>query len=1108
MKKNRTYGLMDDIGLLKMIKIMRFTIFILFVSLTQTFAINSYSQQTKLNLDMRDVRVEEVIDIIEKNSEFFFMYNKNMINVDRKVDIKVADKSVSEVLDNVFSETDVIYSIKDRQILLINSQMIGIGNKIIIQQNNTVSGRVTDSSNLPLPGVTVVIKGTTQGTITDTDGNYTFPDVSGNKVLVFSFVGMKKQEIEVLDQSVINVIMIEETIGLEEVVAIGYGTVKKSDLTGSVSKITSEQLDKMQMTSIEQGLQGTSSGVHVVRSSGKPGGDITVQIRGNNSIMGGNNPLFVVDGLPMASGINDLATADIASIEILKDASATAIYGARGSNGVVLVTTKKGKAGADKINFSASYGIQQITTDKIEVLNSEQFAAIANEAAENDGMSKEFDLNNMPNINTDWQSLVYRPASRSEYSLSFSGGDDKTIYTVLGNILDQEGIIEKTYYQRQSLRFDLNKKIAKWLVINNNYSFQHIKEREHEGGSVDNRGSFTGSVIATALLTAPTVSPYNSEGDYNRVDTYNFSMPAENPSAYINEIKHINERYRFYGNSFLQLNIMEGLQLKIKGGIDYNSGSSDQFHSKKLPTASSNYGYIGFSKSLNLLNENIVSYNKEFGDNRISAVAGFTMEQRTSKWLSASGSGFPNENIENNDLSSAETPGIPQSGGNKWSLMSWLGRVNYTYKDKYLLTLTGRADGSSRFGAGNKWGYFPSFALGWKLSEEEFIQELNLFSSLKMRASWGKSGNQAVASYQSLASYYSTQSVLGGPSTLAIGYAPSKIPNPNLKWETTATSNIGFDFGFMDNRITFTADYYKKRTYDLLAPVTLPPSTSFSSVIKNIGELENKGFEFSTNIIMLSNSDLTWRLNGNISLNRNKVTKTVNHSIVYGPDLELFEPVNVVMEGQPISAFYGYIEKDLLTEGGLPDYEDLNNDGNINIEDKKIIGNPHPDFTYGLSSNFEYKNFTVDIFFQGVQGNDIFNQSKMRINDCFNKGHNMTVDVLDHWSASNPDRSAAYPKMSVDTWWKISDRFVEDGSYLRLKYLMIAYDFSKLNIDLLKNFDNFKLFVRGENLFTLTKYSWYDPEVNIFGGNSLATGIDMHTYPQSKTFTIGLNITL
>jgi TonB-dependent starch-binding outer membrane protein SusC len=989
--------------------------------------------------------------------------------------------------------------IKKGWILTLLILLFSSYNSDLIAQSVKITGKVTNASGDPIAGVTIIVKGTTNGTVTSSDGNYSLSNVNSNASLVFSFVGMTKQEIPVNGRTEVDVSLIEEAIGLNDVVVIGYGTIKKRDLTGSMSSVKSDVITAFPTTTIDQALQGRMSGVQVVQNNGKPGANMQIRIRGTNSINGDNSPLWIIDGFPGNEQMINMS--DVESVEVLKDASSTAIYGSRGANGVIIVTTKKGKAGATRIDYEGSYSIQTLRK-KLDLMNAADYMRLNNIQQLNDKGVEYFtqDQINSAGKGTDWQDLMFRTAPASSHSLTVSGGNEKTQFSIGGSYFDQKGIlINDDGYQRISLRANVNHDISKILSISYNVILSRIDQ--------DTKNS-SGSPFSTALSgvtdAAPTLDPYKNDGSYTILKTaYPFSYDGlTNPVMYAKEISNKLYSNNAVANLAFTIKPIEDLSIKISGNVLNQDSRSDNY------TPTTYYGSVGDAsigtiQSLNLNSDNIVTYQKTINDDHNITVTGaLTYEQNVTTSLGASGSGFLSDNYETYNIGAASTINTPTSGYSKWALLSYLGRVNYSYKGKYLATVSFRSDGSSRYSEGSKWGYFPSGALAWRISEEDFMKNIKFISNLKLRGGYGETGSTAINPYSTLSILSTGKTVFD--KALYTFFAPSSTYPGDLKWETTAQTDIGVDVGFLKNRINLTADYYIKNTKDLLNPVQLPRSTGYTNTIMNIGEVQNKGLEIQLDAKVIDKV-VQWDISTNISVNRNKVVKLYNGADITGSSFGVTiiqDYINLVREGEPLGVFYGYREDGYDATGKIV-YKDLKEDGIISTADKTIIGNPNPKFIYSLNSTVSYKNFELSWFIQGSQGNDIYGLS-MAKNYYYGIGLNMFKEVLDnHWTPETPN--AKYPKISSSsTSLKMSDRFVYDGSYVRLKNIQLAYNLpvDKLGIKWMRNG---QVYVSFQNLLTLASYPYWDPEVNSAGGgNSINQGIDYFTYPTAKSITFGL----
>lgn len=995
------------------------------------------------------------------------------------------------------------------QLLIFPSSMAANNTTHLSSEDRVITGKVTSpDSPEGLPGVNVRIKGTSQGTITDIDGTYSVDVPNDESVLLFSFVGYVAQEIKVGSQSIIDVELLSDVKALDEVVVVGYGYVKKSDLTGSVSQVGAEKISEFPTYEVSQALKGRAAGVQVSQNSGRPGGRIQVRIRGNNSMIGSNEPLYVVDGYPITGDISFLNPSDIESVDILKDASATAIYGSRGANGVVIVTTKKGTENqSGRISVESYVGTQGVI-EQYDLLEAPEYAQLVNDFLVNNGQTPFFTT--IPTEpGTDWQDEIFRTARIQNHTITFSKGGNKTNYSLSGNFFEQEGVIISTGVQRASIRLNLDSEVNNFVKIGTNLN---LTRSLTDIQSVDN-GHFGQNIFSGALSAPPTLPVYDEEGvPTNLSQIYTFLDPSTRNPMYFPNRKNRSALNTFIGSAYLDFAITESLSFKTILGADFNLGSNEQFTPIIYPGERGSASERR-TESYSWLNENLLTYQPTLGGgNNLSVVAGYTIQKFTSKSLEAGVSGFSNNITENYDLGAAETIETPSSGFNEWSLASALGRVNYSINGKYLLTASIRADGSSRFAPGNKWSYFPSGAIAWRVSEEDFLAGNRIISNLKLRASYGITGNQGINSYQTLNRLTSVTAVYGGGSEV-IGFVPAAIANPDLKWETTKQLDVGFDMGLADNRYRFTFDYYIKNTEDLLASVPLPPSVGFGSILRNIGAIRNSGIEISVDADILVGA-FRWNAYGQVSFNDNEVVSLAGGEDVLGNGLgqPFVAPLNIAREGLPLGMFFG-LEEDGLDDEGFIKYVDQNGDDVINTQDRVILGNPHPDFLYGFGSNFSFMNFDLNVFFEGSQGNDLFFATAGTQLSSFNRGQNQFTDIIgNYWTPDNPDPNAKYPKPSSATQVTVSERFIEDGSYLRLKSLRLAYNLPTEALGVSSWLASAQIYFSAINLVTFTNYSGADPDVNTRGtdsqsvGSRLIMGVDESGYPSSKSYAVGLKV--
>ena len=1112
----------------KLFRIMKTSVFILLVFAYNAFAISTYSQTTKLNIDLKDVTVKDVLTNIESQSEFYFMYEASTVDVNRKVSIMVEGKVINEILDELFEGANVDYKINNRQIALRTNEITESGD-----QQLTVSGAVKDTDGEPLPGVSVVIKGTTQGTITDFDGKYSIPNVPGDAILQYSFVGMKAQEVAVNGQTTIDITMIEETIGLEEVVAIGYGTVKKSDLTGSVASVKREDLNHGAISSVDQAMQGRIAGVQVTQASNEPGGGLSIRIRGASSVNAGNEPLYVIDGLPIdnsegitGSGtsavaevganlnaknpLNALNPNDIQSIEILKDASATAIYGSRGANGVVLITTKKGTHGI-KFSYDAYGGLQSIAK-KIDVLSASEYINTFNEMNEEQGLDPRFSASDISAIGagTDWQDQIYQIAPIQSHNLSMSGGIEKTKFYVSLNYFNQEGVVKETGVKRYIARINLEQEIGEKLKFGLNLNNSRENSDNYIGGVQTNESA---GAVYDAIWYDPTLPVYNEDGTFFRSS----ELTINNPMSVIYGISSKSETNRMFGNTTMEYTIVDDLSAKLNVGFDNQNMRRDLYNSTKTirGVAAKGYADVASLSRSNVLVEYTMNYNKTINENQyINVLGGVTYQDFILKSFSAGTSNFPSDDLMTNNLGLGDPSNASVSSHKESNtLLSYLGRINYSVYN-FLLTASIRADGSSRFGANNKYGYFPSFALGWKLAEEDFIPEV--FSELKLRASWGVTGNQEIGNYASLSTYQAGGTAILDGNTY-VGTVPSRIANPDLKWETTAQTNIGIDYGFFRGRITGSLDYFYKKTTDMLLNLPLPTSSGYSSIMKNVGSMKNGGFEFMINSRNIIKDNFTWNTTLNFSVIKNEVLSLGDLESIQTGNIQVNGGNTAIIQpGKPLGSYYGYRITGIFqnqaeidasaqptAQPGFPVFDDVYDDGQISTADEVILGDPYPDFTYGLRNDFTFGNFDLDIFIQGQYGADLLNGMAMESMYPGNATRNkLTNQVVDRWTTQNTD--AKWPSginpSSYGASSKVNNLVIEDASYIRLKSVQLGYSIPVK----LKGISSAKVYVSGQNLFTITDYTGYDPEANAFGQNNVK--IDYSSYPLARTWMLGVNV--
>lgn len=1030
-------------------------------------------------------------------------------------------------------------------------------------QELTISGTVTTEDGVPLPGATVLEKNTTNGIASDFDGNYAITVSDTDAILVFSSLGYRTEERTVGQANNLDVTLIEDSQALDEVVVVGYGTQTKKDITGAITNVSTEDLADLRVTGADQLLQGQAAGVQISQSNAAPGGAVKVNIRGSVSLTSGSQPLYVIDGFPLTNVNNQVSNPltnlnpnDISSIQVLKDASASAIYGSRASNGVVLITTKRGQAGKTEFNVDIYSGMQSVLR-KIDMLNSRQFAELFTESRNNpyidnfgDQGAQITDTNeerealgagsslyqlepNLANFTqfgegTDWQDEIFRVAPINNVQVSARGGTEKVKYYMSGSYFDQDGIVLSSGLKRYSFNTNLEAQVTDRLKMgfNLNASLTNTELVNAEGSW------HSGGVVSSALVMPPTIPVRDENGDYNEMfDVYPNSgmISVSNPVQTALETERGSKQFRTIGTVFGEYEVVDDLRFKALFGADYYDYQEDKFSPSTVNTNTrgGNTAYRIKNNFLNYLTEFTLNYSKSFGDHDLGALAGYTIQKESYEGTRVQASDFPNDYVKD------VTGGIISGYGSnpaEWSLLSYIGRINYDYKDKYLLTVNFRRDGSSRFGSNMKWGDFPSVSLGWRISEEPFLQDSQTWNEFKIRGSYGLTGNNAIGNYAAIGLLRPSNYVVDG--NVALGLEKGSVQNDDLSWETTKQLNVGVDLGFFNNRLFVIADYYKKNTEDLLLRVPVSSITGVSSIVTNIGEVENKGWELGINTKNLV-GEFTWDTSLNVSANRNKVTKLglTDEPIFFG---NIAGRSHVAQIGSPIGSYYGFVWDGLyLTQmeidngpdnqiGGFAPhlgdvrFKDLNNDGVINTEDQTVLGDWEPDFVYGITNNFSYKNIDLSIFLQGSQGNEVYNIQR-RNHSVRTLYGNETTETLIRWQSPDNIGNGRLPKVNrvtpLNSTTRSSDYYVADASYLSIRNITLGYTIPRDITDKL-SLSRLRTYISIQNAFLFTDYQNYNPEVNASnstgtyntGINPLVPGLDYGSYPLARTFTIGLNL--
>ena len=1095
-------------------RIMRISTFLLMVCVFCSYAGNAHSQNAKVSIRMNNVKLDKILNEIENQTDYLFIYN-NQVDINKITSVKVKNEAVAQVLDRILSGTGINYELEGTHIILTTEAIKDLHAQ---QQAKTVTGTVTDVSGEPIIGANIRIKGTTTGTITDIDGNFSI-EAEPQSVIEVSYIGYLTQETVINNQKSIRFLLKEDTKTLDEVVVIGYGVQKKADLTGSVANINTEKLNTQSNANIGQALQGKIAGVDIVSQGGAPGSGTRIMVRGIGTLNNAS-PLYIVDGMYMNS-IDHINPNDIASIDVLKDASSAAIYGSRAANGVIIVTTKEGSntEGKPIIDLSVNLGISTASRflDMLDAKGWAEVTTIARQAIGKPALDMATDLANKPD--NDWQDIMFRPALMQNYNLSVKGGGKySTYYTGLG-YFNQDGIVKGTNYQRYNIQSKNDYKRGIFSAGTNLIiSFSHDKPLHQE---------LRGGMIGTILQSVPTLEKYDDtrEGGYG--GTYGDVVNIPHPLAIIDDniMDRYNENVKIFANLYAQIELFKGLKYKLNLTPDFSFERYKNYLNKYdfgLATNSITQLTERQRRRRNILVENLLTFDRTFGEHKISALAGYTYQDSRFRHIQAYGEGLP-QGLEEIDAATTNR----SNEGNSWRsvLTSILGRVFYSYQNKYLFTATIRRDGSSKFGKNNRYGYFPSFSLGWNVAEEKFMENVHWLDQLKLRGGYGVLGNQEIDNYQYSSTITTGINYPDGNGGLLQGAFPKNFANPDIKWEETAMTNVGIDFMAFNNRLSLTADYYVKNTKDILLTVPIPISSGGANdPIRNAGKIRNNGFEFNLGWMDQPNPDISYGINLIGSFNKNKVIAMGSESgSIKGGSTNQNITTSETKAGYPIGGYWlistaGYFnsqeEVDAYAKDGKKiqpaaepgdiKFVDANNDGVINDDDRVFQGSPFPDFTFALNGNMRYKNFDLSIGLQGVLGNKIYNATRQTLEDV-TKGSNFLASCLDYWTPEN--KNASHPRLTWDdpnrNTRAESDRYLENGSYLRLRSVQLGYTFPQTWFK--GAIQHARVYINAENLFTITSYSGYSPDVN--ADNANYRGFDNFIYPTNRTFMLGLNVT-
>lgn len=1129
-------------ALFKLLRVMKLAFILMCICFWKVNAA-SYAQQISIHKQGASITV--IFKEIQKQSGYHIFYDAEILQNSQPINLQLHRASIKEAMDQTLVNQGLSYEILDKNIIIKKATQTTAP-----KQERTISGAVVDINGQPLAGVTVRIKNGRLQTSTNESGKYRIQVSSPESVLVYSLIGYGSEERLVQTQQVLNVRLTEQAADLNEVVVVGYGTQKRTNITGSVASVSAKEIQDIPAPSIDAAMVGKMAGVQVSQTTGVPGGGLAVKVRGIGSIGAGNEPLYVIDGFPITANydqgdnpLNSINPSDIQSVEVLKDASATAIYGSRGSNGVIIISTKSGTSGKMKINLDSYSGLQTVTK-YMDLMNAREFASYIIDSRNNAWADAGGDINDpndkrpviyqiLPALQhpedlgegTNWQKEVLRTAPMHNIQLSFSGGNEQINYMTSAGYFKQDGIILNSEFERYSFRVNLDANTSKKFRIGLNLSPTYTVSNP-----VTAEGHFgSGAIVLSALMMAPHLPVYNPDGSYTTGITLgNGFSSLENPVKVAKERVSRRTGFRLLGTAFGEYAFMDNLKYKLLVGTDLQNSKHNTFNPSTIgrdgtpapviPTASYNS-----QESYNWLIEHTLNYNAFFGQHHLDALAGFTAQKVRADMASINATNFPNDLVQTINagvVSSAATTAL------EWSLLSYLGRVNYDYAGKYLFTATIRTDGSSRFGANNRWGVFPSFSGGWRLSQEPFMADLRAINELKLRASYGFTGNNFIGNYDHIGLLNNSNYVFGGGGgTIVNGIAPSTVSNPNLSWEKNRQLDLALELGLFGGRLFFVADYYRKITSDLLLNVPVPSLTGYTVARQNIGRVKNQGWEFDLRTQNLTKT-LKWTTDINFSFNRNKVLALGPSGEPIFGNYEQITNSHITEVGQAMGNFYGYqvigifqnqeeIDQNASFADSKPGqfrFADVNGDGQLSVADRTVLGNPQPDYIFGITNTLSYKNIELSFLIQGVQGNEIMHLGR-RFYANFAGTANGLKEMNNRWRSPEDPGDGFTPRANRDlsrysssnASANISSTHIEDGSFIRLRNLSLAYN---LPAHILQKWkvQHIRLYAQAQNLFTITNYTGYNPEVSVSGISALTPGVDYGGYPIAKTFTLGLNL--
>ena len=1072
---------------------------------------NSYSQ-VEISIDVENKPIIKVLDEIESETDLRFIFGSEIYDFQKRISISVDKAKLNEVIKLIF-ENRLSYDLNKNVVLLKKSSeqqsvinTVQAKSEVIVAETNPedivqiiVEGNVTDSKGNPLPGASVIESGTNNGTTTDFDGNFSLNVDKENPTLEVSFIGFIAQNIVAGGDSSVNVMLMEDIAGLDEIVLTGYGSQNRRDITSSISVLDLEGVSEKANVDVGQLLQARSAGVRVVQNTGKPGATPQIFVRGISSLSGNTQPLYVIDGV-VSYSTAAIDPNNIEDITVLKDASAAGIYGAAGaSNGVVLITTKKGKAGAFKANVNTYTGSSQLI-NKIPLLSASQLDDYLNEL-------NDTSVTYSSGVNNDWQDLLYQTAAQTGVNASVSGGSESGSFYVGLGYLDQEGIVLTSENKRYSLAINLDQEVNDWLSFGTHFTYT----RSNVKTIPDDMGARYGGAISSALQTPPFQEIFDENGFYS-VSAGGTGFGLENPLSYVYSTDNLNVINNMVADANFSIKLPYNLTFKSQMGIILSGNRFTSFRDPTLNGQSAAYngeGQYNTGETLRYIFDNTLNYDEVFDKHKIGVVIGSSISDENRISSAQTKRNFASETVRT--LNTASENFSQSSDAGSWSLESYFARANYSYDDKYLLTASIRTDGSSRIAPDNRWGQFKTISAGWNLSNESFMEGVDFLQNLKLRAGYGETGNLPSA----LNAYANIVNVSVFPAD-ATSLSPGRLPstqagNADLQWETSDQINIGLDFSVLDNRIYISADYYKKQTENMIFPSTLPKSTGFLTKVINLdGVIENTGFEFAINASLVNTSNFSWNSSLNMSFNDNIVMDIPEDEIIFSTRLQnLGGNLSITKNGIPIGSFWGLNAEGVDPQTGDMIFTDNNGDGSITPDDKQVIGNPMPDFTYGFVNEFSYKNFDLNVVIDGSYGNEIYNTGKQNL-QSMRFSEQQSADVANRWR--NPGDQTDMPRATlVDSNLNsfINTRWIEDGSYLRVRDISLSYNFGK-NVAEKLSLSGLRVYGNLKNWFTITNYSGYSPEVNRSLGGvdsvALTQGVDYGTYPQAKTFSVGLNI--